>query len=238
MPDPRRAENRLSGAAGRRAARPHRRAYLPRLTGRRGRGGARLELADPAAGLLITVAILAVLRQAAREIYRRLVDAVDPALTGQAEQTLHLTPGVLDTGQVRLRWIHHLRAEYEVITDPDITAIQAHQIAVSAEHNLLHAIPRLAAALVHADPSPTMAPATTTSSPPTIKHSLQPLPTRAATCRRANPQTCAASRPAHSHPGARREPREPSARADRWPAARLCGRTGGNALRPCGLTAS
>jgi divalent metal cation (Fe/Co/Zn/Cd) transporter len=83
------------------------------------------------------------------------MDAVDPALVGQAEQTLHLTPGVLDTGQVRLRWIgHHLRVECEVIIDPAITAIQAHQITVSAEHNLLHAIPRLAAALVHADPEP------------------------------------------------------------------------------------
>jgi divalent metal cation (Fe/Co/Zn/Cd) transporter len=34
--------------------------------------------ADPVVGLLITVAILTVLRQAAREIYRRLMDAVDP----------------------------------------------------------------------------------------------------------------------------------------------------------------
>ena len=34
--------------------------------------------ADPIVGLLITVAILAVLRQAAREIYRRLMDAVRP----------------------------------------------------------------------------------------------------------------------------------------------------------------
>ncbi|HUZ38923.1 MAG TPA: cation diffusion facilitator family transporter [Streptosporangiaceae bacterium] len=111
--------------------------------------------ADPVAGLLITAAILAVLRQAAREIYRRLMDAVDPALTGQAEQTLRATPGVLDTGQVRLRWIgHQIRAECEVIVDPHISAVQAHQIAVAAEHALLHAIPRLAAALVHADPQP------------------------------------------------------------------------------------
>src|SRR6266571_6707303 len=44
--------------------------------------------ADPVIGLLITVAILAVLRQAAREIYRRLMDAVDPALVDQSEQTL------------------------------------------------------------------------------------------------------------------------------------------------------
>jgi cation diffusion facilitator family transporter len=122
-----------------------------------GAGGVALgwEWADPAVGLVITVAILAVLRQAAREIYRRLMDAVDPALVDQAEHTLRATPGVLDSGQVRLRWIgHHLRAECEVIVRPDITAIQAHQVAVSAEHNLLHAISRLAAALVHADPQP------------------------------------------------------------------------------------
>ena len=111
--------------------------------------------ADPVVGLLITVAILAVLRQAAREIYRRLMDAVDPALVDQAENTLRATPGVLDAGQVRLRWIgHHIRAECEVIVDPDITAVQAHQVTVSAEHALLHAIPRLAAALVHADLQP------------------------------------------------------------------------------------
>jgi hypothetical protein len=31
---------------------------------------------------------------------------------------------------------------------------QAHQVSVAAEHGLLHAVPRLAAALVHADPQP------------------------------------------------------------------------------------
>jgi cation diffusion facilitator family transporter len=109
--------------------------------------------ADPVVGLVITVAILAVLRQAAREIYRRLMDAVDPALVDQVEQTLRATPGVLGVGQVRLRWIgHQLRAECEVIVDAGASAIQAHQVAVNAEHNLLHALPRLAAALVHADP--------------------------------------------------------------------------------------
>src|SRR5437764_9651490 len=109
--------------------------------------------ADPVVGLMITVAILAVLRQAAQEIYRRLMDAVDPALVDQVEQTLHATPGVLGVGQVRLRWIgHQLRAECEVIVDAGASAIQAHQVAVNAEHGLLHALPRLSAALVHADP--------------------------------------------------------------------------------------
>jgi cation diffusion facilitator family transporter len=120
-----------------------------------GAGGAALgwEWADPIVGLLITVAILAVLRQAGREIYRRLMDAVDPSLVDQAEQTLRATPGVLGIGQVRLRWIgHRLRAECEVIVDAGATAIQAHDVAVDAEHDLLHALPHLTAALVHADP--------------------------------------------------------------------------------------
>jgi len=109
--------------------------------------------ADPVVGLAITVAILAVLRQAAREIYRRLMDAVDPALIDQAERTLRAAPGVVDVGQVRMRWIgHQLRAECDIVVDPAVSAVQAHQVAVNAEHELLHALPRLAAATVHADP--------------------------------------------------------------------------------------
>jgi cation diffusion facilitator family transporter len=122
-----------------------------------GAGGVALgwNWADPVVGLLITVAILAVLRQAAREIWRRLMDAVDPALVDQAERALRETPGVLGVGQVRLRWIgHQLRAECEVIVDPGATVVEAHKVAVSAEHALLHALPRLTAALVHADPEP------------------------------------------------------------------------------------
>jgi cation diffusion facilitator family transporter len=65
-----------------------------------GAGGVALgwNWADPVVGLAITVAILAVLRQAAREIYRRLMDAVDPALVDQAERALHAADGVLDVG--------------------------------------------------------------------------------------------------------------------------------------------
>lgn len=56
---------------------------------------------------------------------------------------------------MRLRWTgHQLRAECEVIVDPESSAIAAHQIAVVAEHNLLHAMPGLISALVHADPQP------------------------------------------------------------------------------------
>jgi cation diffusion facilitator family transporter len=109
--------------------------------------------ADPVVGLLITVAILFVLNGAAREVYRRLMDAVDPALVDTVEATLRATSGVIGVGAVHLRWIgHQLRAECEIIVDAELNVARAHAIAVDAEHRLIHAVPRLTAALVHADP--------------------------------------------------------------------------------------
>jgi divalent metal cation (Fe/Co/Zn/Cd) transporter len=81
------------------------------------------------------------------------MNCVNCALVDQVEQTLRATPGVLGVGHVRVRWIgHQLRTECEIIVDRNATAFQAHQVAVAAEHDLLHALPRLQAALVHADP--------------------------------------------------------------------------------------
>lgn len=120
-------------------------------------GGAALgwQLADPIVGLAITAAITLVLRDAAREVFRRVLDAVDPALVDRAEQVLREVAGVREVGELRMRWIgHRLRAEVAVVVDGDATVRQAHAIAVEAEHALLHAVPRLTAALVHADPAP------------------------------------------------------------------------------------
>ncbi|MET8772358.1 cation diffusion facilitator family transporter [Streptomyces sp. NPDC004658] len=122
-----------------------------------GAGGSALgwHLADPLVGLAITVAIVLVLRDAAREVFRRVLDAVDPALVDRAERAVRRVPGVREVGELRLRWIgHRLRAEVSVVVDGEATLRQAHAIAVETEHALLHAVPRLTAALVHADPAP------------------------------------------------------------------------------------
>ncbi|HEY8472674.1 MAG TPA: cation diffusion facilitator family transporter [Natronosporangium sp.] len=119
-------------------------------------GGAALgwDWADPVVGLVITVAILVVLKDAATEIYRRLMDAVDPALVDQAERTLRNVPGVRDITAIRLRWIgHRLHAETDLVVDAELSLVQAHQLAADAEHQLSHAIPWLARATVHTDPA-------------------------------------------------------------------------------------
>jgi cation diffusion facilitator family transporter len=111
-------------------------------------------LADPIVGLLITVAILLVLRTAARDVLSRLLDGVDPRLVETAERALAAEPGVLGVRRLRMRWIgHSLHADAELDVDPAISLEQAHRLAHNAEHNLTHAVPKLSAALIHAYPA-------------------------------------------------------------------------------------
>ena len=110
--------------------------------------------ADPVVGLFITLAIVLVLKDAAREVYRRLMDAVDPSTVDKAEEVLAGTSGVLGVNRLRMRWVgHQLHAETDVVVDSDLTVLDAHAIAVDAEHRLLHAVPRLTAVTVHTDPA-------------------------------------------------------------------------------------
>ncbi len=111
-------------------------------------------LADPIIGLLITLAILVVLRGAARDIYHRLMDAVDPTLTEHATATIPNTPGVLEIEHVRLRWIgHRITADAGIVVAHDLDLVEAHQIAHEAQHRLLHEITKLTDATIHVSPA-------------------------------------------------------------------------------------
>jgi cation diffusion facilitator family transporter len=110
-------------------------------------------LADPVVGLLITVAILFVLKNAARDIYRRLMDSVDPELVDQVSGALDEVPGVEAVQRVAIRWVgHELRAEADIVSDCQLTVAEAHGIAEEAHHRLLHRIPKLARATIHTNP--------------------------------------------------------------------------------------
>src|SRR5579859_2342383 len=112
--------------------------------------------ADPVIGLVITVAILGVLRAAVRQVGARLMDAVDPALVDQATAAVTSVPGIKAVRELRIRWIGHtLRAEVDAAVDPDLTVTQAHDIAHHAETHLLDQVHRLTAATIHTSPTGT-----------------------------------------------------------------------------------
>ncbi|MDP9221329.1 MAG: cation diffusion facilitator family transporter [Actinomycetota bacterium] len=113
-----------------------------------------LDWADPVVALFISGAILLVLLQAWRQVWARLMDAVDPSLVGQVEGVLRQVAGVVEVTEVRIRWIgHSLHAQARITVDRDLGIVEAHGIAEDAHHRMLHDIPRLRSAVVHADPS-------------------------------------------------------------------------------------
>jgi cation diffusion facilitator family transporter len=109
--------------------------------------------ADPAVGLLITVAILGVLRSAVAQVGARLMDAVDPALVDQATRAIETVDGVHGVRDLRIRWIGHtLRAEADVTVEPNLSVADAHDLAHHAEEHLLAYVPRLTGATIHVSP--------------------------------------------------------------------------------------
>lgn len=109
--------------------------------------------ADPVIGLLITIAIAVVVRNAARSVWHRLMDAVDPELVARSQAAGAAVPGVIAMEHFRLRWIgHRLHGEAEILVRGDANVVAAHRLAHEVEHSIIHAVPRLTSVLVHASP--------------------------------------------------------------------------------------
>lgn len=109
--------------------------------------------ADPVVGLLITIAILGVLRSAIRQVGARLMDAVDPEILDQATAAVESVDGIKALDDLKIRWIGHtLRAEVNITVDPKLTVGQAHDITDHAETHLLAGVRRLTAATIHVSP--------------------------------------------------------------------------------------
>jgi cation diffusion facilitator family transporter len=114
-------------------------------------------LADPLAGLAITLAIGAVLWGAARSVLHRLMDAIDPHIVEWASQVLHQVDGVQRVGRVRLRWIGHcLHAEAEVGVDTDLLVGESHLIVEAAHRALVDGVPRLTSTTLRTLPAPAL----------------------------------------------------------------------------------
>jgi cation diffusion facilitator family transporter len=121
-----------------------------------GAGGVALgfPIADPLVGIVITVAILFILKDAAHDIYLRLMDAVDPVLVEQVHHVVESVEGVRSVDSIRIRWIGHLlRAEVSLTVDRDMTVHEGHAIALTAHHAILHSMSQLSHAIVHVNPT-------------------------------------------------------------------------------------
>lgn len=109
--------------------------------------------ADPIAGLLISIAILTVLRRAVIEVLRRLMNSVDPGLVDRLHEEASRVPQVAAVPEVRVRWEgHRLYADLEIAVSPDLTITEAHVIAHTVGDELLHRVAHLERVTVHVEP--------------------------------------------------------------------------------------
>ena len=110
-------------------------------------------LVDPIVGLLITVAILFIVKDTAVTMWRRIMDVVEPELLDTIERTAAAVPGVEDVHDVRARWLGHtLQTELHITVDADLPTRASHRIAEEVRHALFHAQPKFATITVHIDP--------------------------------------------------------------------------------------
>lgn len=111
------------------------------------------ERADPIIGLVIAVAIFAVLRGAATQIYYRLMDAVDPAIVDRIEAVAAGTDGVLAVQMPRARWLgHQLEADLTIVVPEGLPVGEGHVIAEAVEDQLIRAIRHLDGVRIHVHP--------------------------------------------------------------------------------------
>ncbi len=112
-----------------------------------------LRIADPIAGIVITVVILTVVYSTSRSVIQRLLDAVDPHLVPSIYTVASEVPGVEAINEVRARWVGHtLHVAMNIEVDGTLTLVQAHTIAAEVEHRLFHQVKGLSEAIIHTDP--------------------------------------------------------------------------------------
>jgi cation diffusion facilitator family transporter len=103
------------------------------------------DLADPIAGLLISVVILRIVWQSIKVIGLRALDGVEDGVVDSIDRTAAGVPAVREVRDVRARWIGHtIRSEIEVGLAPDITVEQAEDIAAQVRHAVTGSVEHVA----------------------------------------------------------------------------------------------
>ena len=111
-------------------------------------------LLDPLIGIGITIAILFIVKDAARAVWRRLIDGIEPEIVTQLERLPTTVAGVRDVHRVRARWVgHKIEADLHITVDPDLTVRESHAIGERVEQTLRGQVRSLGGATIHICPS-------------------------------------------------------------------------------------
>ena len=116
---------------------------------------------DPLIGLVITVAILFIVKDAARAVFLRVLDGVEPTILAKVERAPLLVEGVQGVHEVRARWLgHRIHADLHVTVDRRLSVAEAHTIMDRVQQELVEQVPAFGDATIHVCPCSHPEPAT------------------------------------------------------------------------------
>lgn len=112
-----------------------------------------MPIADPLAGLAITVVIVVILVRTGRDVLARNLDAVEPGVVQRIHEIAATTPGVEGVHDVRARQVgRSLLIQLHADVDGDLPLRHAHQIGEAVRHRLVHELPAVHEIDIHLDP--------------------------------------------------------------------------------------
>lgn len=127
-----------------------------------------LPILDPVVGIVIGVAIVGISWTAAKAVWYRLMDAVDPSVINRMEHFAGEVPGVDNVISLRARWIgHRLYADITVEVDENLMLVESRGVAARIRQVLAQAIPHLESLHVEFEPRFEYSPSSDSPSSPT-----------------------------------------------------------------------
>ncbi len=109
---------------------------------------------DPLVGIAITITILFIVKDAARAVWNRMIDGIEPEIVGEIEHAPTHVTGVEGVHQVRARWVgHKVHTDLHITVNPDLSVRESHAIAAEVEHTLRQHIRSFGGAVIHVCPA-------------------------------------------------------------------------------------
>jgi cation diffusion facilitator family transporter len=106
-------------------------------------------LADPIIGLLITLAIFAIVWQSSKAVLTRMLDGVEPNIVDEIYHAAEHVSGIEQVTVVQARWIgHRLHADVAISVSDQTTAMDVLNITQALKKELFEHLPALAEANV------------------------------------------------------------------------------------------
>ena len=120
-------------------------------------------IVDPISGLLITIAILLIVKDASMAVFNRMADGIEPGIIATVERTPLHVAGVQGVHQARARWVgHKVFADLHIAVEPNLSVLQAHRITDEVQEVLRTHVRSFGGAVVHVCP---MTPRVATGAP-------------------------------------------------------------------------